>query len=137
MAQPAGCGLDLNAGEHRNGAADHIGRYGDALPADQVSAAFAEAEGNRAAILVLERAGVIAEQARVAIAAGDADLLLDGLLRRWRQGVFLSHYNCAQNPFPIPKQIAVFLACRFGCFRKCEKHTSRSPLYSPFSTQWE
>jgi hypothetical protein len=32
-------------------------------------------------VLVPERAGVIAEQARVAIAAGDADLLLDGLLR--------------------------------------------------------
>jgi len=50
------------------------------LPADQVGAALAEAKLDRAAILVPQRAGVIAKQARVAGAAGDADLLLYPLL---------------------------------------------------------
>jgi hypothetical protein len=79
-SEPAGCGLHLNAGEHRHGAADHLWRHRHALPADQVGAALAQTELNRAAILIPERAGVIAEQARVAIAAGDPYFLLDPLL---------------------------------------------------------
>jgi hypothetical protein len=61
--QPAGCGLHLNAGEHCHGAADHLWRYRDALPADQVSAALAETKLHRSAIGITQRAGVIAEQA--------------------------------------------------------------------------
>ena len=53
----------------------------DALPADQVSAAFAQAKLHRPAMLVTQRAGVVAEQPSVAGAAGDADLLLYSLLR--------------------------------------------------------
>jgi hypothetical protein len=79
-SEPAGCGLHLNAGEHRHGAADHLGCDGDPLPADQVGAALAEPEGNWSAVLVPKRAGVIAEQARVTVAAGDPYFLLDPLL---------------------------------------------------------
>jgi hypothetical protein len=79
-AQPAGCGLDLDAGKHGNGAADHLGCHRHALPADQVGAALAEPKGNWSAVLVFERAGVIAEQPRVTVAAGDPYFLLDPLL---------------------------------------------------------
>ena len=79
-AQPAGWRLDLNAGEHSHSAADHLRRYGHALPADQVSAAFAQAKLHWSAVLVSERAGVISEQARITVAAGDPYFLLDALL---------------------------------------------------------
>ena len=78
---PAGWRLHLNTGEHRNGAAHHLRCDRHALPADQVSAALAQAELHWAAILVTQRAGVIAEEPGAAIAAGDADFLLDALLR--------------------------------------------------------
>ena len=79
--QPAGCSLDLDGHEHRNSGANHLGGDRDPLPPNQVSAALAQAKLNRAAILVPKRAGVIAEQPRVARAASDANLLLDLLLR--------------------------------------------------------
>ena len=79
-AEPASCGLHLDAGEHSHGAANHLGRHGDALPADQVSAALAQAKLHWSAVLVTQRAGVIAEESGVAGAAGEPYLLLDGLL---------------------------------------------------------
>jgi len=51
------------------------------LPADQVGAALGETKLHWPAMLIAQRAGVIAEQARVAGAAGQADVLLDLLLR--------------------------------------------------------
>ena len=77
--QPAGGALHLNAGEHRHGGADHIRRDSDALPADQISAALAQAKLHRPTITVHQRASVIAEQAAVTLATGEADFLLDGL----------------------------------------------------------
>ena len=71
----------INGQEHRHGAADHLRRHGHGAPANQVSAAFAQAKLHRAAIGVTQRAGVIAEQPGIAGAAGNADLLLDALLR--------------------------------------------------------
>jgi hypothetical protein len=61
-ADPAGWRLDLDAGEYRHLLAHHLRGDRDAPVADQVGAALAEAEGNRSAVLVAERAGVIAEE---------------------------------------------------------------------------
>jgi hypothetical protein len=63
---PAGRGLDLDAGEHRYLLAHHVRGDRDSPVADQVGAAFAEAKLHRAAVLVAERAGVIAEEPGIA-----------------------------------------------------------------------
>ena len=76
-------GLHLDAGEHRHLLAHHVRGDRDSPIADQVGAAFAEAELHRAAIGIAQRAGVISEEARLAGAAGYADVLLD-LLFRWQ-----------------------------------------------------
>jgi hypothetical protein len=78
----SGRGLDLNAGKHRHLLAHHVRGDRDSPIADQVGAAFAEAEGNRSAVLVAQGAGVIAEEPGIAGAARYADVLLD-LLFRW------------------------------------------------------
>ena len=80
-ADPAGWRLDLDAGEYRHLLAHHLRGDRDAPVADQVGAALAEAEADRSAVLVLERAGVIAPKPGSAGAARYADVLLDGLLR--------------------------------------------------------
>jgi hypothetical protein len=82
-AHPAGRGLHLDAGEHCHLLAHHVRGDRDGPVADQISAALAQAKLHRSAVLVPERAGVIAEQPRLAAAAGDADLLLY-LLFRWQ-----------------------------------------------------
>ena len=82
-ADPAGRGLDLNAGEYRYLLAHHLRGDRDSPIADQVGAAFAEAKLHRSAVLVTERAGVIAEEPGIAGAARYADVLLD-LLFRWQ-----------------------------------------------------
>ena len=82
-ADASGRGLDLNTGEYRYLLAHHLRGYGHLLPADQVGAAFAESKLHWAAVLVLERAGVIAEEPGSAGAARYADVLLD-LLFRWQ-----------------------------------------------------
>ena len=80
-ADAAGGRLDLNAGKHRYLLTHHLRGDRDAPIADQVGAAFAEAELHRSTVLVLERAGVVAEEPGIAGAARYADVLLDGLLR--------------------------------------------------------
>jgi hypothetical protein len=82
-AYASGRGLDLNAGEHRYLLAHHVRGDRDGPVADQVGAAFAEAKLHRSAVLVAQRAGVIAEEPGSAGAAGYADVLLD-LLFRWQ-----------------------------------------------------
>jgi hypothetical protein len=79
----SGRGLDLDAGKHRHLLAHHLRGDRDSPVADQVGAAFAEAEADRSAVLVAQRAGVIAEEPGSAGAAGYADVLLD-LLFRWQ-----------------------------------------------------
>lgn len=101
-AQPAGWSLHLDAGEHRHLLADHLRCDGDALPADQISAALAQAKLHWAAILITQSAGVVAEEPGITIAAGDADLLLDLLFRHllagarvpmvWQPPAALPHY---------------------------------------------
>jgi len=59
--EPAGCGLDLDAGEYCHLLPDHVRRDRARGPADQVGAALAQAEAHRTAIGVTQRAGVIAE----------------------------------------------------------------------------
>lgn len=76
----SGRGLDLNRQEDGYLLAHHVWGDRDSPVADQVGAAFAEAKLHRAAVLVFERAGVIAEKPGIAGAAGYADVLLDGLL---------------------------------------------------------
>ena len=60
--------------------ADHLRRHGDRPPADQVSAALAQAELHWAAVGVLKGTGVIAEDLGIAVADGQPNLLLDALL---------------------------------------------------------
>jgi hypothetical protein len=79
----AGRGLDLDAGKHRHLLAHHVRGDRDGPVADEVGAAFAEAKLHRSAVLVAQRAGVIAEEPGSAGAAGYADVLLD-LLFRWQ-----------------------------------------------------
>ena len=79
----SGRGLHLNAGEHRYLLAHHVRRDRDSPIADKVGAAFAEAKLHRAAVLVTQRAGVIAEEPGIAGAARYADVLLN-LLFRWQ-----------------------------------------------------
>jgi hypothetical protein len=78
--------LDLNAGEHRHLLAHHLRGDRDGAIANQVGAAFAEAKGNRSAVLVAERAGVIAKEPGSAGAACYADVLLDLLFRHLLAG---------------------------------------------------
>jgi hypothetical protein len=78
--EPAAGSLHLNAGKHRHLLANHLLGNGAGGPADQVSTAFAQPEAHRAAMLITQRAGVIAEQPVGSGAAGKADLLLDLLL---------------------------------------------------------
>ena len=85
-ADPAGRSLDLNAGKHRYLLAHHVWGDRDSAVADQVGAAFAQAKLHRAAVLVAQRAGVIAKEPGSASAAGYADVLLDGLLRHLLDG---------------------------------------------------
>ena len=82
-ADPAGRGLHLNRQEDSYLLAHHLRRDRDSPIADQVGAAFAQAELHRSAVLVAERAGVIAEEPGSAGAARYADVLLD-LLFRWQ-----------------------------------------------------
>jgi hypothetical protein len=79
-ADAAGGCLDLDAGEYRHLLAHHVRGDRDSPVADQVGAAFAEAKLHRSAVLVAQRAGVIAEEPGSAGAARYADVLLDGLL---------------------------------------------------------
>jgi hypothetical protein len=79
-ADASGRSLDLDAGEHRHLLAHHLRGDRHSPIADQVGAAFAESEADRSAVLVAQRAGVIAEELGIAGAAGYADVLLDGLL---------------------------------------------------------
>jgi len=65
---PAGWRLDLNTGEHRHLLANHLWCNCHALPADQVSAALAQPKLHGSAILILKRAGVIAEEPGAAVA---------------------------------------------------------------------
>jgi hypothetical protein len=74
---PAGRGLDLDAGEHRHLLAHHLRGDRDAAIADQVGAAFAESKLHRSAVLVAQRAGVIAEEPGSAGAAGQPYFLLN------------------------------------------------------------
>ena len=82
--KPAGRGLDLDGQKYRYLLANHVWRDGQLFPADQVSAAFAKAELDWASICILQRAGVIAEQAAVTLATGQADVLLDLLLGQFQ-----------------------------------------------------
>ena len=82
-ADAAGWRLHLDAGEYRHLLTHHLRRDRDAPVADQVGAAFAQPELHRPAVLVAERAGVIAPEPGSAGAAGYADVLLD-LLFRWQ-----------------------------------------------------
>ena len=82
-ADAAGRGFDLDAGEYSYLLAHHVRGDRDAPVADQVGAALAQAKLHWAAVLVAERAGVIAEEPSSAGAAGYADVLLD-LLFRWQ-----------------------------------------------------
>jgi hypothetical protein len=77
---PAGQSLDFNGQKNRYLLANHIWGDGDLLPTDQVGAALAKAELNWASVGILQRPGVIAEQATVAFTASEADVLLDLLL---------------------------------------------------------
>ena len=65
-ADAAGRGLDLDAGEHSYLLAHHVRRDRDSPVADQVGAALAEAKLHRSAVLVAQRAGVIAEEPSIA-----------------------------------------------------------------------
>ena len=78
--EPAGWCLHLDAEEHRHLGADHVRRHGHRPPADQVSAAFAQAEADRTAMLVAQGAGIVAKQAYWATTASKPDVLLDALL---------------------------------------------------------
>ena len=71
-------GLDLDAGEHGELLAHHVGGDGDGAPADQVSAAACEAEGDQpASVWVGEAADLIAEQPGIGVRAKrQPDLLL-------------------------------------------------------------
>ena len=77
---PAGRSLDLNGQKDRYLLTNHVWRNGDLLPADQVSAALAKTKLNWASVGILQRPGVIAEQAAVTFTASEADVLLDLLL---------------------------------------------------------
>jgi hypothetical protein len=80
-ADASGRGLHLDAGKYSYLLAHHLRGDRDGAIANQVGAAFAQAKLHRAAVLVAERAGVIAEEPGIAGAAGYADVLLDGLFR--------------------------------------------------------
>ena len=69
-ADPAGRRFDLDAGEHRHLLAHHVWGDRDAPVADEVGAALAQAKLHRSAVLVAERAGVVAEEPGIAGAAG-------------------------------------------------------------------
>ena len=81
---PASRSLDLDGQKDRYLLTNHIWRDGDLLPADQVSAALAKTKLNWASVGILQRPGVIAEQAAVTFAAGQADVLLDLLLGQFQ-----------------------------------------------------
>lgn len=68
--QPAGWRLDLDAGEHGDALSDHLLSDRARCPADQVSTALAQAKLHWAAVGVLERAGVIAEDLGITVADG-------------------------------------------------------------------
>ena len=78
--EPASWGLDLDAEEHGDALADHLLSDRARCPADQISASFAQAELHWAAVGILKRTGVIAEDFGIAVADGQPDLLLDTLL---------------------------------------------------------
>ena len=79
-SKPAGRSLDLNGQKDRHLLANHVWRDGDLLPTDQVGAALAKTKLDRTSICILQRPGVIAEQAAVTFTASEADVLLDLLL---------------------------------------------------------
>jgi hypothetical protein len=60
-ADAAGGGLHLDAGKYRHLLTHHVRGNRDSPIADQVGAAASEAKLHRSAVLVAERAGVIAE----------------------------------------------------------------------------
>jgi len=80
--QPAGWGLDLDAGKHGDALADHLLGDRARCPADQVSTALAQAELHRTAIGILKGAGVIAEDFGIAPTDGKSYFLLNTLLRQ-------------------------------------------------------
>lgn len=83
-SQPAGWRLHLDGQEHCHLLPDHLRCDRDRAPADQIGAALAQPKLHRSAVLITQSAGVIAEEPGLAAAAGDADLLLDGLLGQLR-----------------------------------------------------
>jgi len=60
-ANASGRGLYLDAGKHRHLLAHHAWGDGNGAVANKVGAAFAEAKLHRSAVLVAQRAGVIAK----------------------------------------------------------------------------
>ena len=87
-----GC-LDLDAGEDCQACADHGLSNGDGAPADQVSAALGQAEGDEpTGAWIGQAAHLIAEDAGVGVGAkGKADLLLE-------DGLGISHAPRAKSP---------------------------------------
>ena len=76
-ADASGRGLDLNRQEDSYLLAHHVRGDRDSPVADQVGAALAQPKLHRSAVLVAQRAGVIAEEPGIAGAARYADVLLD------------------------------------------------------------
>jgi len=74
----------LDAGEYRHLLPDHLRRDRACGPADQIAAAFGQSEAHGSAVLIPQRAGVIAMQPHRAAAAAQADLLLY-LLLAWHE----------------------------------------------------
>ena len=69
-ADAAGGCLYLDAGEHGDLTAHHVGRDGDGAPADQISGATGEAELNRpAGAWIRQLANLIAKQANLGMGA--------------------------------------------------------------------
>ncbi len=81
-AQSAGGALHLDTGEYGHPLPHHVWCDRDRAPADQISAANRQAELNRPAMLVTQRAGVVAVQAHRTPAEGQPYLLLNALLRQ-------------------------------------------------------
>ncbi len=71
----------LDAGKYSYFLSDHLLSNGDRAPTNQVGAALAQSKLHRAAILIEQRASVIAEQSAVTFATRKPDVLLDGLFR--------------------------------------------------------
>jgi hypothetical protein len=88
----------LNAGEDRHLLPDHLGCDGARGPADQVAAAFGQPEAHGSAVLIPQRAAVIAMQPHRAAAACEPDLLLDGLFAGHLRSLVLSVDHASARP---------------------------------------